>query len=91
MFPRWSGFLPDGEAEQKNLNVLAQLPGPSHEWRILHFCVSIVLPYSHLYTNMLLEHRDAIHWGLWAQYMYFNGLEEAPNLTTGRPLWAVGC
>lgn len=91
MFPRWSGFLPDGVAEWKHLKVLAQLPGPSHEWRVLHFCFSIVLPYSHVYTNMLPEHRDAIHWGLWAQYMYFNGLEEAPNLTTGRPLWAVGC
>lgn len=88
-------------AERNHLKVLAQLPGTSHEWWVLHFCFSIVLPYSHVYltripyshvyTNMLPEHRDAIHLGLWAQYMYFNGLEEAPNLTTGRPLWAVGC
>lgn len=88
-------------AEQKHLKVLSQLPGTYNEWWVLHFCFSIVLPYSHIYlrripyshvyTNMLPEHRDAIHRGLWAQYMYFNGLEEAPNLTTGRPLWAVGC
>lgn len=63
----------------------------SHKWWVLHFCFSIVLPYSHIHTNMLPEHRDAIHWGLWAQYMYFIGLEEAPNITTGRPLWAAGC
>lgn len=91
MFPRWFGFLPDGVAERKHLKVLAQLPGPSHEWWLLHFCFSIVLSYSHVYTNMLPEHRDTIHWGLWAQYRYFNAWQEAPNLTTGRPLWAVGC
>lgn len=90
-FPQCFGFLPDGVAEIKHLKALAQLPGPSHEWWVLYFCFSIMPPYSHIYTNTLPKHRHTIHWDLWAQYMYFNGWEEAPDLTTGRPLWAVDC
>ena len=35
------------------------------------------------------EHRDTIQRRLWAQFVCFNGQEEAPDLTTGRPrgLW----
>ncbi len=44
---------------------------------------------THTCTNTLPEHRDTIELDLWAQFVRFNGQEEAPDLTTGRPrqLW----
>lgn len=46
-------------------------------------------PLTHTCTNTLSEHRDTIERDLWAQFVCFNGQEEAPDLTTGRPrgLW----
>lgn len=46
------------------------------------------LPLSLTHAQTRSEDRDTIQRDLWAQFVCFNG-QEAPELTTDRPLWAV--
>lgn len=46
------------------------------------------LPLSLTQAQTQSEDRDTIQWDLWVQFVCFNG-QEAPKLTTDRPLWDV--
>lgn len=95
-FPWWLGLLPE---LMEYLKKSIQTFRPTSKHRLTIGMVSrapapqscFLAPFTHTCTNTLLKHRDTIEWGLWAQFVYFNGQVEAPNLTTGRPLRLRTC